>query len=370
MSETNQKPNNNQRNCGSIVMFAITIVWIIGITIVAQLMTWIMEQSIFEAAFLFPDLRWLINIAYAALIALPLMMLAFLYPDTLLKRIFRYWAALAGLGFLLTPGRFADLTDSYLIGLSQIVGISIFGLIMWLWSRGKREAKNLVPKKQSKLIWLVFVLTALISIPWVLWGALGSVMDVLINTTVAVLSAVLIIKMFFFFFLSEEETREKIQEGNIFRGVILFIGLIIFGTVLGQSGQQLLMVFVLPFSAWILIQLMDLSFLNPLPATLFLGCLLFFVLNGVDPDELALVTSSGAGELIFWANRMVFTTVVLLFIQTAMIGLFKRTPAGIKNSLFKISSSHFVDRTFSSLFFCGTTRFLRRINVCDFKGSG
>ncbi|MAT43154.1 MAG: peptidase S8 [Anaerolineaceae bacterium] len=324
MSEVNKKPSANQKNCGSIFMFVLSIFWTLSITIVAQLMTWLMEQTIFEAAFLFPDLRWLINLAYAALITLPLVMLVFLYPDALLKRIFRFWASLGSLGFLLTLGRFADLTDSVLIGINQILGLILFGFLFWLLTKGKPQPFQLSLKNHTSTMCLVFVFIPFIAIPWVLWGALGSVMDVLINTIISIGSAVLIINLYRYIFLLEVETREKFQEGKIFRGVILFTGLIIFATVLGQSGQQLLMILVLPFSAWIIIQLIDQSSLNLLPPIAFLSSSLFFVLNWVDPDELALITSSGAGELIYWANRMVFTTVVLLLILTALFGYFNK----------------------------------------------
>ncbi|MDX9851965.1 MAG: hypothetical protein RBT01_15750, partial [Anaerolineaceae bacterium] len=99
------KNSFNQKGCLLIGLFVFSIVWLVGATIASQLMMWLMEQTLFEATFLFPDLRWLIILSYVILVGLPLIMIRFIVNDQFINKIYQFWLTINFLGILILPAR-------------------------------------------------------------------------------------------------------------------------------------------------------------------------------------------------------------------------------------------------------------------------
>lgn len=231
------KASNDQKSCLFTGLFVFTTIWVIGITIVAQVTMWIMEQTLFEAAFLFPDLRWLIIVLYVILVGSPLIMYRFIINNSVGNHIYQFWLTILLLGIFLIPCRFLAINDAFTVSLIQIFGLSIYlGILLYFLKRRKVSVQW---KSKTEIIFIMIVISGLYCIPWALWGALGSPLDIGLNLIAGLLSGLFLsisIQQLFSGLVSENEIIKP--GGQLFFGLVLFVGLIVFSTVFGQNGQQ------------------------------------------------------------------------------------------------------------------------------------
>lgn len=320
------KNSFNQKGCLLIGLFGFSIVWLVGATIASQLMMWLMEQTLFEATFLFPDLRWLIILSYVILVGLPLIMIRFIVNDQFINKIYQFWLTINFLGILILPARFLAINDAFKVSLFQLFGISIY--LTFLLIIYKRRNLSIYWKVKPELIWIPVSIAGLYFIPWVLWGALGSALDLILNSMVGVLSGFLLTICIQQLFIDLFPEDEKIPpERKIFFGFIVLIGLIIFSTVFGLNGQQWLLVFTIPFSSWIISGLFknvggEQSIFNSvwlLLTTIITAPLIWF-----DPDELSLLIGSESGEIFTWVSQVISYAVIILLFATVLTGFLRK----------------------------------------------
>ena len=304
-----------------MVQLILFVTWVVIITGFAQLMEWLMEQSLFESTLLFPDMRWLINLSYTVLMALPLFMVSFISQDAQLKIVFRFWAIISCSGFLLTPGRFTLLSQANQVSLFQIFGILILLLLFIFFSKQPLRFNKLNLKIEKQPIWFVIGCIAIFSLPWMLWGALGSVTDTLLNMVCAFLLSIFFVYIYIHFYHNKmHEYPETEFPTESFNGGVIFLGLLILSTTFGQNGQQWLLVFTIPFSAWLVANILKFDQDKPkvLSSTLLLGSLIAFPLCWFDPDELSLLIGSVRGETLTWVNRAILFSIFSLLFMTVI----------------------------------------------------
>lgn len=335
------KKSMNQKGCLFTGLFVFSIIWILGATIAAQLMMWVMEQTIFEASFLFPDLRWLIIISYISIVGLPLLMMRFIINDAISNIIFQFWASINFLGVVLFPGRFLAINDAHLVSLVQIFGVTIYiGLLLLVVYRNKIS----IPwKSRPEFLLITIIISGLFTIPWVLWGALGSLLDLVLNLIVGILSGLFLTIVIQQLHSGLFPENKKIEPaGRLFFGLIVLIGLIIFSTVLGQNGQQWMLVFTIPVSSWIISGLFrneGREQHNFLSILLFFSVIIAVPLIWFDPDELSLLIGSQRGETLSWVSQTISFSVVILIISTAFTGFMRKKleTGNLKKPLIAIS---------------------------------
>ena len=326
LSTVKDKKSMNQKGCLFTGLFVFSIIWILGATIAAQLMMWVMEQTIFEASFLFPDLRWLIIISYISIVGLPLLMMRFIINDPISNIIFQFWASISFLGVLLIPGRFLAINDAHLVSLVQTFGITIYiGLLLLVVYRNKIS----IPwKSRPEFLLITATISGLFTIPWVLWGAVGSPLDLVQNLVVGILSGLFLTIVIQQLHSGLFPENKKIEPaGRLFFGLIVLVGLIIFATVLGQNGQQWMLVFTIPVSSWIISGLFknkggELN--NFFSIWILLAVTIAAPLIWFDPDELSLIIGSQSGETLFWVSQTISYSVVILIISTAITGFMRK----------------------------------------------
>ncbi len=321
-----EKSSFNQKGCLLIGLFVFSIVWLVGATIASQLMMWLMEQTLFEATFLFPDLRWLITASYVILVGLPLIMIRFIVNDPVINKIYQFWITINFLGVFILPARLLAINDAFNVSVVQIIGISIYlGFLLMIY---KRQNISIHWKSKPELIWIPIIIAGLFSIPWVLWGALGSALDLILNSMVGILSgfflSISIQQLFFGLYPNGEkiEPRKK-----IFFGFIVLIGMIIFSTVFGLNGQQWLLVFTIPISSWILSGLFSNvggEQRNFVSVWLLLATIITAPLIWFDPDELSLLIGSESGEIFTWVSQTISYAVLILLFATVLTGFLRK----------------------------------------------
>ncbi|PKO18595.1 MAG: peptidase S8 [Chloroflexi bacterium HGW-Chloroflexi-10] len=326
--ETVPLAKQKNKGCFYRFIFIACIIWILGVSVMAQSMTWIFEQTLFESSILLPDLRWLIGIAYSSIISLPLFMISFLSPISFLKKIFKFWGCIGLLGFFLIIAKTTSITNAYLVACVQIAGIWLLFISLFIWNRKGQDLQKVFLIRQNQDWGMALIFSAILGIPWVLWGSLGSVVDVILNIIVAISSAVFLLFVFHLWLDNDEIYEEASRTGTFFWGLIIFVGLIIFSTVLGQNGQQWLLVFSIPLISWTIPLFLHREEKNTqyFSLLILIAFLIVMPLLWFDPDELNLIIGSGKGEILSWVNKAVITTVgilISLMIFSAFIRLSK-----------------------------------------------
>jgi hypothetical protein len=120
----------------------------------------------------------------------PLLLLASLWPVRRFAGIFRSWAAASALVLLLAP---LHLTRPYLAQLQAVLHILLAGLyillLVFLFQRRSRQTLEATPVSPSMsrqpAILSAALMAAVFAYPWLAWGALGSILDTLLQSLAA-----------------------------------------------------------------------------------------------------------------------------------------------------------------------------------------
>ncbi len=115
-------------------------------------------------------------------------------------------------------------------------------------------------------------------------------------------------------------------------GFYTLVLLVILMTAIGQSGNQWLLSLAIPVLGWAVVLLkragVDAGKNNWPALALFLGLCIAWPLLFVDADELQLVITSGAGELMEWASREAFAMLFLGVVLTILLFVvYRRMPS-------------------------------------------
>ena len=303
--------------CGMMVLLAITAAWILTASAIAQFSSWTIEQGIFDGSFKIADMRWQVELLYSLALLFPLGVIMLLVKDRRLRGILRMWllAGLLALGLL--PARLPSMVNAQGIAAMQIAGLGVFllGLALWLQMRPLSKVPALKNGWQGLSIGLAA--SVLLVFPWLLWGALGSPVDILLELVVALLAGTAVMMILGAGLLAgENEGEAPGSDGSLLaNGFYVLVLLVILVTGLGQSGNQWVLSLSIPVLGWAVLILKRVGVSagrNNWPVlAVFLGLSIAWPLLFVDADELQLAITSGAGELMAWASREAFAMLFL-----------------------------------------------------------
>ena len=266
----------------SVVFFLVAVVTLSLAILIGQVVAWFMEQIAIESeslAFLgVAGKAWFVTQAVLLVVVCGI-------GSAVSRSVFRpfYQSWLWGTVVTL-PGlvlRFLGPNQDQLGALLQIAIGTIGGVAMLRLHR-----RTAVASRTPVL--LALTIAALGSWPFLLWGALGSGTDILLNLlaglSFGLLAAALILQG---------------SSGSIFRdGLATALLLSILGSAFGYDGAQLLLIAVLPAFGLAIRSLTD----SVWATTLGVGLLAAAPLIFVDPTELSILL----GDLFPWALRAVF----------------------------------------------------------------
>ena len=337
--------NNKIRGCGPIALFIILSFWTIVISSIDLFANWSLEQSLVENSTAIPDVRWIIHGVCALVLLLSLLIVFFFVKTPRIKHSLGIWVLASSAALLLVPAKKLLITDQQGTTTYQILILALFSAIL-LFANRKQRQPQIAPENRSSIFGLAALLVAALSIPWLLWGALGSISDTILYAVLGITFAFFVIQVLFpFLFAKTYATENEPTVGefllNGFIGALFFLILL---TGLGQNGSQLVLVLVLPISAWVITGFAMIGRSSAEQAKLSVGLIsgsvLVFPLLFFDADELSLLITGTPGETVAWATRSAFTTLGVLFAILILFVVFFRIKKGIRLS--KLANTAFV----------------------------
>ncbi len=294
--------------CIRTALLAAAAAWIVAGAAVAQLLLWILEQALLEGSFPAPDLRWLVTLIYGLTQFAPLLAVTLVLPRGGSRIYFRSWMQASILALILFPARLLPITAAHETALLQLVGMGIL-LAGLRWWRTRKADGHIPPAGRARLS-PALLAPALLALPWVLIGALGSPLDSLLGLALGLLFGSLAADILHPIWLAGEQPEDVLHPVLRFAGdgLAAALTLLILLTGLGQNGSQWLLALALPGLGWASAALSvwgrkEGAAASRLPLALLIGLAAAQPLIWIDSDELSLVISGGSGELMGWALR-------------------------------------------------------------------
>ncbi|HZW02445.1 MAG TPA: S8 family serine peptidase, partial [Anaerolineaceae bacterium] len=303
-----------------VVLYVGMASWIVIASVIAMFGSWVVEQGLFEGSVAIPDIRWAIHLGYAAFLLLPLGVIVATIRERRANRVYFGWLLAAALAIFTVPARLLDVPDAYGAALFQIIGLGLFLFALWRISIARKPGLiGLGLRGLKPGVAIAIAVAGLSAVPWMLWGAAGSVMDVLLNLVVAALFGIvsaLVLQMGVF----DRPPDAEVYTGSrlALDGIGALFTLLILVTGLGQTGMQWLLPPVLATLGLVAAALNRVARASipedephwPALAWLF-GLAAAVPLIWIDPDELMFIISAPPGDLLTWAIQ---ATVAAFFI--------------------------------------------------------
>ena len=221
-------PSKGVISGGAIALFVLACIGISGLILVAQTIVWNLEQTaIADGSFAFLDNAGKIWFPIQALVIAALAGLGVGISKSVFRPVYRSWMIAALVTLPAWVLQFLGPNDDQLGAVMQIVIAAVAGLaVLLIWRRMWRW--------DGRVLLAVFIVPFGIW-PFLLWGALGSGTDVILNLLAGLafglLAASLVVT----------------TDGNyLLNGLGIGVLLAILGSALGYDGAQLLLLIVLP----------------------------------------------------------------------------------------------------------------------------
>jgi hypothetical protein len=333
-----ETPTRNQsipsaQGCSLLALLVLASFWVLGGTALAQLFTWTIEQAVLEASFIVSDVRFIVIFAYGGILVIALLIVTLWTRMPRMKAVFRTWMLAAILALILAPVRMLPVFSGQLAALFQIAGLLFY--IFGLWFLLVRPAEGASPTRLPKSDWrglgLALLIAAIIGLPWVWIGALGSVSDTLLALVVALLFGIAASML-----LSYSLLRYLMDDNQIYSGVdyatdgfAAAMTLLIMITALGQNGNQWVLALVIPVLGWLAVGVAIYdrkSYVgsNWSAMALLIGITAAWPLMLVEATELSLNVTGSPGELIGWVLRAGTYSILLALILGVVLALLLR----------------------------------------------
>lgn len=324
-----ENPPERIQGCGTIALLAFSSIWVIGLSALDLILCWSVEQTLFENPVGIYDFRWIIHSVYSFLLLVPMVLMYVLVKTPRLKLMFRLWMIAGCFAAVGIPMKMLAVTAQQETAMLQIgiCAIFIFGLKA-IQKGDKKEAAKELPRSHN--FGLIALVGAAMSIPWVLYGSLGSWEDTVLFALSGILFGVMTVSLVYPLLLeiTEHQDREIKVADFILDGFVVALFLLITITAMSQNGSQVVLVLTVPVTGW-LITLISISGRGTQDkgkwgAAAITGLALLLPLVWFDMDELFMLISSAPGETLEYATKsawytcmicMVFVIVVLVNFQ-------------------------------------------------------
>jgi len=304
--------------CLTYLFFVATLGWIVTVTAVIHVAGWNTDQALLIEGIPMPWFVWpLISWGHGILLALPVVPLAIWTHAPRFRAAYQTWAIVIAFIMVLGLARVFAVTQTVPAALAQIVlGLACaIGVLIWMLIRGHRLSVRL------DVLAPALALAPIMVAPSLLWGALGSPLDTVLNLLAGLtlgLFAGVTLSVFLFGPISEHPAGPGWDVA--FGGLAAGTALVILGGGFGFGGSQLLLLICLPLlgltaagaARWAGPAVAERAWL---PIAALVGLTAAAPLMFVDPDELTLFLEGR--EIMAWALQAAGVSLVLAL----MVGL-------------------------------------------------
>ena len=305
LSEASTLPAAPSRpGCFTYFLFVGATLWIILATFAVHPVAWFVDQMLLIEGISMPWFAWtLISWGHGLVIALPVVPLAIWTRVLRFRSAYRVW--MVAIGFLMVLGlaRAFPMMWDQPAALAQIILslASVSGLLILARVRGRRLGLRVGALAPA------LSLAAIVVLPSLAYGALGSPLDTLINLLAGLslgLFAGVLLGVFLFWPLSEQTSGPG--RDIAFGGFAAGVALLILGSGFGFNGSQLLLMISLPPLGFVVAGASrfagpsaDVADQSWLPIAALVGLVAATPLMFVDPEELTLLLDGFSGHEIF-----------------------------------------------------------------------
>lgn len=315
VGQQNPQAARKSGGCVELVLSVMGGLIVLVTSIVALITGYSLDQLVFEGSLDVGFERWQVALFFALGLIVVVGVLYAIGKNTGGKAALRAWLLAAVFALLIVPARLAGVTQAQWVGAAQIAGMLVFLAGMRLANRARPPAEVV----RDGSIWAALLCGLVLAIPWVLWGALGSPVDVVLNLLTGLLfgvSAALLLRGI----LQDEAVQTRWRVGTV--GFVFALVLLVMVAGLAQNNQQLILGLTMPVLSRAAVTLMQSGrgMLRKIwPSALLLGLAASWPLMWVDSDELALVIGAGNGELTYWVRSMLTVMIGLILLVTLLL---------------------------------------------------
>jgi subtilisin family serine protease len=336
-----QPKDANGQGCLPTILLIFLVFWIAASTTIEQIARWVIEQGIFDGSFPVTDFRWLISLGYGVGLLVPLIAISFYRKASWLNPIIRTWLFASVLVLIMVPEKLLSVTDQQATNLVQIIGLVIFITLLIVFRfRRLQNGPAGIGITSLQGVPIALLLALILGLPWILWEALGSPMDTLLNGLVGLLfgtAAALLIDQFWQSVQPEAGENYSRKQIGLY-GLAAFFILLMMASAVGHNGSQVLLAILMPVLGWGAVSLSLVGRASTRrsswpAAALFIGVAAAWPLLFVDPDELQFVITSEPGDLATWVVKtgifcilMILPIVLILFLRSRSLQNQERTP--------------------------------------------
>jgi hypothetical protein len=310
-------------------MFLLMLGWINIILLTIYPLAWVVEQTMILVGLEWPVWLWpLITLGCGLLILIPLVPLALLWRIPLYRTIFQTWAMSAVFIFFLVPMRFVRPNGAQTANLLQIIGVACYlGVLIFIKSRQQQSKRSFI-RLQGSLVPALMLIPFLIW-SWLVWGALGSWLDTLLNLLSGLSFGIAACMLFdTFLWRPPAQTNHESVKGITRGGFVLGTSLLMMATAFGFNGSEILLMIVLPSLAWLLMVVatlkrwvseQDQAEENWFSVALLIGLVAAAPLMLVDPDELVWQLNFGSRDILYWGLSAALVTMLSAWIMGVLL---------------------------------------------------
>lgn len=299
------QPTNNLTYLGRLLV-GLTFLWINGVAFSTQLAAWIAPAAGSESS----TPAVIFTFAEIVLIGVPLLPLAWLWRPPRQQAVFRAWLLAAGYILVLLPSRLLLPIQSQAVLLSQLLLSLLYLALGWFLTR-----QGPGPHHPIGLTGLLLAAgsAAVVSYPWLMWGALGSLLDTLLALALGLVAGLNVGLIIDRTWLSAVNQSPRSRGWDIFAGgLVIGAMLTIIASGLSFNSGQLRLMLALPGLGWLA---MALAYPRPAsmpstepvspakalltwrPAALLVGLVTAVIIAVIDTDALSLTADDPLSSL-------------------------------------------------------------------------
>ena len=333
-----QPKQQTSAGCSGTAALVILSLFIIFTALILQTVNFSLVQAIFEGSLKVPNIRWMITLGFGLLLFVPLIVAERLVKEPVGQARIQVLRNISILVMLLAPSHWPFITNWQLTAALQIAALAVFAAVMLVFRKKSTAGTADNGDSQIDVIFAGLAAGAIPGIPWVIWGAMGSVTDSLLAILVSAGLGAALVTAAGPMLAGKPADEFSVQKkhGIGAAGWVLTLSILILTTAVDQNGNGwLLMVSMLPLGFAIAALVIDRDGNSPMPAKLAAGSVaalgFLWPMLMVDPDELSLIISSGNGELFGVAAKAAGIGLLLSLLVMVVLIIHRRNTAGGTN---------------------------------------